>query len=125
MIKVIFLLKFRADKDPAEIRRWWLNEHGELALKNPGMRRYVQNHFLGPIDPRHAEGGMEFDGFVEVWFDDREALERTLESPEWKALEEDGLNGFEMGAIMGGCVTEHVMRWDADPDRRPYTAADA
>jgi hypothetical protein len=26
---------------------------------------------------------------------------------------------------MGGFVNEHVMRWDADPDRRPYTSATA
>jgi hypothetical protein len=58
-----------------------------------------------------------------VWFDDMEACERTLASPEWQALEEDGPNGFDMSAAMGGFVTEHVMRWDATPDHRPYTAA--
>jgi uncharacterized protein (TIGR02118 family) len=125
MIKVIFLLKFRGDRDPEDVRRWWLNEHGELALRNLGMRRYVQNHFLGPIDRDHAQGGMEYDGCVEVWFDDREALERTLASPEWKALEDDGPNGFDMTVAMGGYVAEHVMRWDAHPDRRPYTASSA
>ena len=123
MLKVIFLLKFRADKDPDEVRRWWLNDHGAVALKNLGMKRYVQNHFVGPIDPAHAGAGMAYDGCVEVWFENRDAFERTMASPEWKALEDDGPNGFDMTMLMGGFVTEHVMRWDADPDRRPYTSA--
>jgi uncharacterized protein (TIGR02118 family) len=120
MIKVIFLMKFRRDLDPDDVRRWWLNDHGALALRNMGMRRYVQNHFIGPVAEEHAEGGIDFDGCVEVWFDDREAFERTLASPEWKALEEDGPNGFEMSLAMGGFVDEHVMRWDAALDGRPY-----
>ena len=63
MVKVIFLMKFRKDLDPEDVRNWWRNDHGALALRNMGMRRYVQNHFTGPV---------EFDGCVEVWFDDLE-----------------------------------------------------
>ena len=123
MIKVIFLLKFRSDLDKADVRRWWLNEHGELALRNLGMKRYVQNHWIAPIDPAHAAGGMPYDGCVEVWWEDEEAYRRTMASPEWKALEEDGVNGFDMEVLHGGFVVEHVMRWDARPDQRPYTSA--
>jgi uncharacterized protein (TIGR02118 family) len=123
MLKVIFLFKFRSDKDPDEVRRWWLGDHGAIALKNLGMKRYVQNHFIGPIEAEHAARGIGFDGCVEVWFDDLEAYERTMASPEWKALEDDGPNGIDMTTLMGGFVTEHVMRWDADPDRRPYRSA--
>ena len=124
MVKVIFLMKFREDLDPEEVRRWWRNDHGALALRNMGMRRYVQNHFKGPVDEEYALGGMEFDGCVEVWFDDLETCRWTLASPEWQALDADGPNGFDMSVAMGGFVTEHVMRWDAAPDQRPYTAAD-
>ncbi len=123
MIKVIFLFRFRRDMDPERVRDWWRNEHGALALENLGMRRYVQNHFIAPIDPAHAQAGMPYDGCVEVWFDDIEAYERTMASPEWKALEEDGQNGLDMASLAGGFVNEHVMRWDANPDRRPYTSA--
>lgn len=123
MIKVIFLLKFRSDLDKADVRRWWLNDHGALALRNLGMKRYVQNHWIAPIDAEHAAGGMPYDGCVEVWFEDREAYEATMASPEWKALEEDGVNGFDMDVLHGGFVVEHVMRWDASPDHRPYAAA--
>ena len=30
---------------------------------------------------------------------------------------------LDMTTLMGGFVNEHVMRWDAEPDRRPYTSA--
>jgi uncharacterized protein (TIGR02118 family) len=123
MVKVIFLLKFRPDMDPEEVRRWWRNDHGAIALKNTRMRRYVQNHWQEPIASDHAEGGLSFQGCVEVWFDSMEDYEATMASPEWRALEEDGPNGFETAKIEGGFVTEHVMRWDALPDARTYTTA--
>jgi uncharacterized protein (TIGR02118 family) len=123
VIKVIFLLKFRDDLDKDEVRRWWRGPHGTLALKNLGMKRYVQNHWTGPIAAEHAEGGMPYDGCVEVWFDNMESYEATMASPEWKALEEDGPHGFEMGSLHGGFVTEYVMRWDGLPDARVYTSA--
>ena len=123
MVKVIFLLKFRRDLDPEEVRRWWRTDHGALALRNTRMRRYVQNHWQAPVGAARAEGGLVFQGCVEVWFDSMEDYEATVASPEWRALEADGPNGFEMAELQGGFVTEHVMRWDAEPDRRPYTAA--
>ena len=102
MVKVIFLLKFRRDLDPEEVRRWWRSDHGALALRNTRMRRYVQNHWQAPVDSEHAEGGLEFQGCVEVWFDNMEDYEATMASPEWAALEADGPNGFEMLEFQGG-----------------------
>ncbi len=124
MIKVIFLLKFREDKDPEEVREWWRTSHGALALRNLGMKRYVQNHWIAPIEAEHAAGGMPYQGCVEVWFEDKEAYRRTMASPEWKALEDDGPNGFDMASLHGGFVKEYVMRWDGLPDGRIYTGAD-
>jgi hypothetical protein len=43
-------------------------------------------------------------------------------SPEWKALEEDGVHGFDMGSLHGGFVTQ-IMRWDAEPGGRIYRTA--
>ena len=123
MVKVIFLLKFREDMDPEDVRRWWRTEHGLLALKNLGMKRYVQNHWIAPIEQEHAVGGMPYQGCVEVWLESMEAYEATMASPEWKALEEDGVNGFDMSSLQGGFVTEHIMRWEGLPDGRIYTSA--
>ncbi len=100
MVKVIFLFRFRADRDPEEVRTWWLNDHGKIALRNLGMLRYVQNHFVGAIDEAHAGAGLGYDGCVEVWFKDREAYEQTMASPDRKALEGDGPNGLDMTSLM-------------------------
>ena len=116
MLKAIFLLRFRPDLDHDDVRRWWRTSHGALALKNLGMKRYVQNHFTGPIDPDRARGELTYQGVVEVWFEDQDAFDAAIASPEWKALEDDGPNGFLMDGIQGGFVTEHVMRWEGRPD---------
>ena len=79
---------------------------------------------LDGADLGGARRGREpYQGCVEVWFDNMEDYEATMASPEWKALEEDGPNGFEMAELHGGFVTEHIMRWDAQPDARMYTSA--
>ena len=44
------------------------------------MLRYVQNRFIGAIDAE-AGAGLGHDGCVEVWFEDREAYERTMRAP--------------------------------------------
>jgi uncharacterized protein (TIGR02118 family) len=123
MIKVCWLLTFRSDLDHDEVRRWWRTDHGALALQVPGIKRYVQNHFLDALDEDRAEGGMPFQGLVEVWFDDQESYDRAMASPEWRALEDDGINGFDMKVLYGGFVREHIMRWEGLPDGRIYTSA--
>lgn len=123
MLKTIWILTFREDLDPDDVRRWWRTSHGELALKVPGIKRYVQNHFLEPLDEDRAEGGMPFQGVVECWFEDQEAFDAAMASPEWAALEGDGANGLEMTKLYGGFVREHVMRWEGLSDGRIYTTA--
>jgi uncharacterized protein (TIGR02118 family) len=123
MVKVIWLLRFREDMDPEDVRKWWRTDHGALALKVPGLRRYVQNHLMDPLEEARAEAGMPFQGMVEVWFDDLDSYNAAMASPEWKALEADGVNGLEMTALAGGFATEYIMRWDGLPDRRIYTSA--
>jgi uncharacterized protein (TIGR02118 family) len=94
MVKVIFLLTFRRDLDREEVSKWWRTDHGALALKNTGTtgRRRSQ-----PSTPR----GHALQGCVEVWFDNMEDYEATMASPEWQALEADGVNGFDMAELHG------------------------
>ena len=110
MVKVIFLMKFREDLDPEEVRRWWRNDHGALALRNMGMRRYVQNHFKGPVDEEYALGGMEFDGFSESWYADPSVCEEAMGSPQWAALGDDGDNLFDMSLFESAIVEERVLK---------------
>jgi uncharacterized protein (TIGR02118 family) len=122
MYKCVWLIRFRPDLDPAEVRERWRTSHGALALEVPGIRRYVQNHWVAETDGF----GRGWDGSVDVWFDDRAAFDAALASPEWAALLEDDARLFDRSdtpAFAGGVVEEYVMRWDARPDQRPYKAA--
>ena len=122
MYKCVWMIKFRPDMDPEEVRRRWRTSHAELALQIPGIRRYVQNHWVEtPMDSERT-----YDGTVDCWFDDKESFERAWTSPEFKRLWEDDLTLFDRnGPIVseGGVVREYVMRWDARPDGRPYMAS--
>ena len=124
MFKVIWLHRFSPELDPDEVRDWWLNHHGALALRASGLRRYIQNHWMDPIE---ETGQRAFDGHVDAWFDSEEAFYETMASPEWQALIEDGPGGFDPGTLtphlIGAPVAEHIMRWDALPDRRAYRAS--
>jgi uncharacterized protein (TIGR02118 family) len=122
MYKCVWMIRFRPELNPDEVRTAWRTTHAELALKVPGIRRYVQNHWHQ--DPTGAV--RTYDGTVDCWFDSRAAFEEAWASPEWKALLEDDVGLFDRDvtpAFEGGAVEEFVMRWDASPDRRPYRAS--
>jgi uncharacterized protein (TIGR02118 family) len=122
MYKCVWLITFRPELDPEEVRRAWRTSHGALALKVPGIRRYVQNHWVAT--PPGAE--RTYDGSVDCWFDDRESFEAALASPEWATLLEDDVRLFDrerVPAFEGGVVDEHLMRWEGLPEGRIYTSA--
>jgi uncharacterized protein (TIGR02118 family) len=120
--KCVWLIKFRPELDPEEVRRAWRTSHGALALQVPGIRRYIQNHWI------QASTGSEmtYDGSVDCWFDNREAFEKAWASPEWKALLDDDVRLFDrerVPAFEGAAVNEHIMRWEGLPEGRIYTSA--
>jgi uncharacterized protein (TIGR02118 family) len=110
-----------------EVLRWWRGHHGDVAAKTPGMVRYVQNHWIAPLD--HATQmpvpGAEprFDGHAEHWFESREAYEQAMVSDEWRRTQEDGPVGFDSSTLVGGELEEHVVTWQPGTDGRIYTSA--
>jgi uncharacterized protein (TIGR02118 family) len=111
--KVIWLVRFRADKPRDEVVRWWREEHGPLAATTPGMVRYVQNVWTERLDPatQLADPGGEvmFDGHAEHWFEDFDAYGTAMVSEEWKKTQEDGPNGFDASTLVGGVLSEYVV----------------
>jgi uncharacterized protein (TIGR02118 family) len=122
--KVIWLVKFRKDMQRNEVLRWWRGHHGDLARATPGMIRYVQNHWVSPLDPptQLPISGAEpaFDGHAEHWFENREAYEAAMQSEEWKKTRVDGPVGFDSSTLVGGLLEEYVVNWDTGPDGREY-----
>jgi uncharacterized protein (TIGR02118 family) len=125
MYKVIWLVKVRKDMERDDVLRWWRGQHGDLAKATPGMIRYVQNHWVAPLDPATqlaVPGAQEpaFDGHAEHWFESRETYEAAMRSDEWKKTQEDGPVGFDSSTLVGGHLEERVVSWDVQADGRAY-----
>jgi uncharacterized protein (TIGR02118 family) len=100
--KVIYVLYRRAGMDRDEFLRYWLDIHGPLAARMPGLRGYVQDHAQpGP------SGAPPCDGIAELWFDSPEEMQAAFASPEGVATLADSPNFLDMGKG-GMMVVEEV-----------------
>jgi uncharacterized protein (TIGR02118 family) len=79
------VLRRRPDMDLDTFKRHWRDQHGPLAAKMPGLRRYEQNLVIdrSQLAIDHARGGWNVDGFSQLWFDDIEAMRATTKTPEF------------------------------------------
>jgi uncharacterized protein (TIGR02118 family) len=84
MITRMGILTRKPDLTPEQFRKHWLEVHGPLAARLPGLRRYHQNHVVdaSQLAIDHARGAWEVDGFSQLWFDDTDAMRRAIEVPE-------------------------------------------
>ncbi|MFT4617570.1 MAG: hypothetical protein ACI89G_000452 [Minisyncoccia bacterium] len=85
MVKLVFCIHRQPHLTREEFLRYWLDEHGRLALAlvdDLRVRRYVQLHTIDtPLNdlfgaPRQAPE--PFDGIVELWFDSLEVVEQMI-----------------------------------------------
>jgi len=109
MIKSISLLVRKPGMTHEQFMKHWVEIHAPLALKVPGLRRYVQSHIVEDRKrPDVPPLDVEIDGIAELWYDDRESLARALASPEGKALYADG--ALFIGRIRTYTVEELIVR---------------
>lgn len=114
MIKSIALAHRKTGMTREEYNRYWKEQHGPLAARLiPGLRRYVQNHFI-------EVPGMEYegDGIVEMWYDDVEAFQNSMKfihTGAGEALREDGEKFAEMRGGGLWIVEEHVIMDEITP----------
>lgn len=106
MYKVIALTKFTPELTLEEARRYWAHDHGDLALTVPGIRHYLQDHWIDDLD---GNADLPFHGNSEIWYDDEAGYEATMASHEWQVLVDDGPNVFDYSTIVSGIVDEHVL----------------
>ena len=108
MIKSLSLLVRKDGMTHEQFMKHWVEIHGPLALKVPGLRRYVQSHIR---DARRrqdiADIGVEVDGIAETWYDDADSMARAAATPEMKALHADG--ALFIGRIQSFITHEHVV----------------
>jgi uncharacterized protein (TIGR02118 family) len=86
MIKLITLLKRKPGISVQAFQEHWLNIHGPLVCKAPGLQRYVQSHALVQ---GYAKGDLLFDGIDERWFASPQVMRAFCKSPEAEAVERD------------------------------------
>jgi uncharacterized protein (TIGR02118 family) len=86
MVKVIVIASKKPGLTLDQFFDYWLNRHGLLVSRLPGLRRYVQNHGLPEA---YADRGQTHDGWSELWFDDLAAVVRVVGTAEWRALQDD------------------------------------
>jgi len=87
MIGAISLLRRRDDIDAARFRQHWLDIHGPLVCRMPGLRSYAQSHVIAALTP--AARAMAIGGFAELAFDSVAARATAYGSPELAACDRD------------------------------------
>jgi uncharacterized protein (TIGR02118 family) len=96
MTKVLVMLHKQDGQSWDDFQRYWQEEHGPIAARIPGLRRYIQNH---ATDRGYA--------VAELSFDSPEALQEALATPEGQAAIED-LGNFVDGEKTGMAVVDEV-----------------
>lgn len=85
MLKLVVVAQRRNDWTHERFRDYFVRVHGPLAVKIPGLRRYKQNF------PAHdtKRKPPEWDCVVELYFDDKDAMEKAWATPEGEAATVD------------------------------------
>jgi uncharacterized protein (TIGR02118 family) len=81
LVKTIFQLKRKPGMSLADFRKYWVDVHGPIVCQLPGLRRYVQCH---TVDAAYSYAEPKWDGVAQLWVDDLAALQKMLDSREFK-----------------------------------------
>ena len=107
MIKQFTLVTRKPGLTREEFNRHWKEIHGPIFAKAPGLKRYVQNHYV-EIPGRDYLA----DGIVETWFDDMDAqqnLKAWIDSGEAKELMDDAAKFLDGSKETVWFTEEHEM----------------
>lgn len=106
MIKMIFGAKRRSGMSREDFGSYWTTQHAAIAMKVPGVKRYVIN-----LAPDLSGSGAEqaYDGFAEAWFDSLDEMRNASRSPQINDVLADEKNLFDLSTRFTVVVEEHVM----------------
>lgn len=80
----ISLQRRRADISEEEYQRHWLEPHGPMTSKLPGLRFYVQNHIAAGGGSNALARSLGIDGFAQLAYDSVEARMAAYDSAQAK-----------------------------------------
>ena len=103
MLKFMVVLHKKPELSEAEFHRFLRDVHGPMALKIPGLRKYIQNH-VSP-DPTRKHPG--WDAIVELYFDDWKSMEAAWATPEGQAATADVKEFADLSRTSWSVVEEY------------------
>jgi uncharacterized protein (TIGR02118 family) len=108
LVKFVVVLYRRPDVSAEQFRANLRNEHGPMAERIPGLRRYVQNH--AAPDPTRTHPG--WDAVIELYWDDRASMEAGWLSPEGQRATDHLAEFADLSRSTWSIVDEDVRRQD-------------
>ena len=106
LVKGVWRMRRKAGISLNEFRRHWIEIHGEIARKIPGVRRYVQSHV---IDEAYSFAEPRWDGVAQLWWDSPEALTEALKTPQFREDMRDGEEFIDGKSISFFLAREYVV----------------
>lgn len=107
MIKFMVFIVRRPDMTDDEFEDYFREVHAPLVEALPGLVGYTQN--VVRVDRQASDGFAVCDAIAELWFDDREALERAWATPEGQAISADNANFIDLELSAWTVVDEDVV----------------
>jgi len=106
LVKGVYQLKRMPGMALDDFRKYWIEVHGGLGSKLPGLRRYVQSHL---VDEAYLYAEPRYDGVAQLWFENVDEMRAAFESPHGKALATDGPKFIDTSALRNFVAQEHVV----------------
>lgn len=106
MLKFVVVLYRKPDLPVERFRSILRGEHGALAERLPGLRKYVQNH-VAPDATRNHPG---WDAVVELYWDDRASMEAAWATPQGQRATEHLSEFVDLSRSTWSIVEEEVRR---------------
>jgi uncharacterized protein (TIGR02118 family) len=92
VIKRMTLLAKRQDLTREQFSDYWLHKHGQIPKRMQTVASYVQNLIVERLAPSSTSNAFDFDGVVELWFEDAAAQATAFATPAAKELPLDEPN---------------------------------
>jgi uncharacterized protein (TIGR02118 family) len=109
LVKTIFQLKRKPGMSLGDFRKYWIDVHGPLVCKLPGLRRYVQCH---TIDAAYTYAEPKWDGIAQLWVDDVAAMQRMMDSKEFtEGSWPDAEKFLDLSLARSFVAQEHQVIW--------------
>lgn len=106
MIKLVYCITKKPSLTDEQFFHHWENIHGPIGARIPYVRRLVQSQrIMIPGDTRPPD----YDGVVELWFEDEAALLAARKSAEWKASSDDEANFIDHSRVAYVVTREYVV----------------